>query len=139
MADYNYIRLQYVPNYNHSSRAGQHSKHRFLHQFAYTETVSGVGDNTPTLLFYAPFALLKDVCLPIYKMMDGRVEDFKIIPSHACRRKNGKCYWRVEVQIIGLDEQFISFEELTQLIVARMQRLCNCKIVHQKMPTFLNT
>lgn len=109
-----------------------------LHRFAYTETMSGLKDDIPTLLFYAPFVLLKDTCEYLCRMMTGSVEDMIITPSHGCRRKNGKIYWRQEVQIIGLDTEFLTMESLSQMIVHRMETICNCKIRHYRLETFLN-
>ena len=53
--------LPYIPNRNGIQKRHRNlSKYRMLHRFAYTETMSGLKDDIPTLLFYAPFALLKD-------------------------------------------------------------------------------
>ena len=74
--------LPYIPN-----RTGIQQRHRnlsrykMLHRFAYTETMSGLRDDIPTLLFYAPFALLKDTCEYLCRMMTGSVEDMIITPS----------------------------------------------------------
>ena len=111
---------------------------RMRHRFAYTGTMGGRSDDIGALLFYAPFALLKDTCEYLCRMMTGSVEDMIITPSHSCRRKNGKIYWRQEVQIIGLDTEFLTMESLSQMIVHRMETICNCKIRHYRLETFLN-
>lgn len=98
----------------------------------------GLNEEIPTLLFYAPFALIKDACQCIFKMMAGKVKDLRISHEHSCRRKNGKCYWRVAVQVIELDEQFISLREFALVLVHRMGRTCNCKVRHYRLETFLN-
>ena len=133
-----YLWMPYVPNRKNISKAGRHSKHNFLHRFAYTETKRGLDDEIPTLLFYAPFELLKDVCQYFYTLMAGRVKDLRIMESHSCRWKNRKCYMRTEVQIIGLDEQFISLTEFTRLLVYKCKELCNCTVRHYRLETFLN-
>lgn len=133
-----YLWMPYVPNRKNISKAGRHSKHNFLHRFAYTETMRGLDDEIPTLLFYAPFELLRDVCSYFYPLMSGRVKDLRISESHSCRRKNGKNYWRTEVQIIGLDEQFISLTEFTRMLVHKCKTICNCTVRHYRLETFLN-
>lgn len=131
--------LPYIPN-----RAGIQQRHRKLsryrlqHSFAYTETMRGLRDDIPTLLFNAPFALLKDACEYLCKMMAGSIEDIIIYPSHSCRRKNGKLYWRQEVQIIGLNTEFLTIESLSAMIVHRMEAICNCRIKHYRLEKFLN-
>ena len=131
--------LPYIPNRKGIQQRHRNlSKYRMLHRFAYTETMSGLKDDIPTLLFYAPFALLKDTCEYLCRMMAGSVEDMIITPSHSCRRKNGKIYWRQEVQIIGLDTDFLSMESLSQMIVHRMETICNCKVRRYRLETFLN-
>lgn len=133
-----YLWMPYVPNRKNLSKAGRHSKHPFLHRFAYSETMRGLRDEIPTLLFYAPFELLRDVCKEIYPLMQGRIKDLRISESHSCRRKNGKCYWRTEVQVIGLDEGFISFREFSLILVNKMMSMCNCTVSHRRLDTFLN-
>lgn len=114
------------------------STHSYMHRIAYTETVSGLRDDVPTLLFHAPFTLIKDACQYLYTVMNGKVRDMRISNEHSCRVKNGKCYRRVAVQIIGLDEQFISLKEFTAMLVSYMMRICNCKVRHYRLETFLN-
>lgn len=99
----------------------------------------GVKDDIPTLLFYAPFALLKDACQYLYKIMADNVENIEIVPSHSCRVKNGKCYWRTEVQVSGLNEEFLNFQSFALMLVHRMETICNCKVRHLRLETFLNT
>lgn len=131
--------MRYTPNRQHLKKSGQRSKHPFLHRIAYTETMRGLKDDVPTLLFYAPFALCKDAAQYLYQMMAGSVDDIRIVPSHSCRRRNGKGYWRTEVQVMGLNEEFLNFESFTQMLLHRMEVICNCKIRHLKLETFLNT
>ena len=131
-----YLEYPYVPK---RKQKGRPTPHLYLHRFAYTETMRGLKDDIPTLLFYAPFALLKDACQYLCKMMSDSIGDIKIIRSHACRIKNGKQYRRVEVQIIDLDEQLMSLKSFTQMLIYRMQVICNCKIRYLKLETFLNT
>ncbi len=126
----------YVPR--KQSKAGRPTKRRYLHRIAYTETMRGINDDVPTLLFYAPAALVKDACQYLYKLMQGSVEDITVVPSHSCRVKNGKCYWRTEVQVLGLDENLMSFDSFTLMLVHRIEVICNCKVRHLKLETFLN-
>ena len=85
-------------------------------RIAYTEIDREDDPAIRTLLFHAPFDLLKDTCQKIYKMMDGSIKNIVLQREHSCRIRNGKCYWRVAVQIIGLDEQFISFKEFVLIL-----------------------
>lgn len=126
----------YVPR--KQSKAGRPTKRRYQHRIAYTETMRGINDDIPTLLFYAPAALVKDACQYLYKLMQGSVEDVIVVPSHSCRVKNSKCYWRTEVQVIGLDENLMSFDSFSLMLVHRMEVICNCKVRHLKLETFLN-
>lgn len=126
----------YVPR--RQSKAGRPTKRRYLHRIAYTETQRGIKDDIPTLLFYAPASLLIDACGYLYRMMQGSVRDIRVLPSHSCRVKNGKCYWRTEVQVTGLDENLMSFDTFAQILVHRMETICNCKVRHLKLETFLN-
>ena len=72
--------LPYIPNRKGIQQRHRNlSKYRMLHRFAYTETMSGLKDDIPTLLFYAPFALLKDTCEYLCRMMTGSVEDMIIV------------------------------------------------------------
>lgn len=131
--------LPYTPNRSGIQKKHRNlSKYKYLHRFAYTETMRGIKEDIPTLLFYAPSSLLRDACQYLYKMMAGNLEDIKILTSHSCRRKNGKGYWRTEVQVFGLNEEFFSFESFTQMLLHRMETICNCKIRHYRLETFLN-
>lgn len=134
----NYFFLHgFVPR--RKSKAGRPSFRKYLHRIAYTETMRGVKDDVPTLLFYAPFALCRDVAQHIYQVLRGNLKNIKVVPSHSCRRKNGKCYWRTEVQVFELNEELINFESFSQMFVHRMETICNCKIRYLKLETFLNT
>lgn len=134
-----YLDYPYIPNRQHKSPAGRPTPHRYLHRIAYTEAMVGMNDDIPALLFYgAPFALLRDVCQHLFKIMNGRVSNIIIGHDHACRYKNGKCYWRVVVSIHGLDQQFISLKEFVLLVIARMKVICNCTIRHYRLETFIN-
>lgn len=118
---------------------GRPTPYSYLHRIAYSEDLRGEKDNIPTLLFYgAPFDLLRDVCLYVFNMMNGKVEDLVIDREHSCRWRNGKCYWRTMIQIRGLDEQFISLKDFTSLLITRMKNVCNCSIRHYKLETFVN-
>lgn len=119
--------------------AGRPSARKYLHRIAYTETMRGLKDDIPTLLFYAPFALCKDVAQYLYRILKGNLKNIEVVPSHSCRRKNGKCYWRTEVQVFELNEELINFESFTQMFVHRMEVVCNCKVRYLRLETFLNT
>lgn len=131
--------LPYVPKKRlKRERSPFVSTHNYLHRIAYTETVRGLRDDIPTLLFHAPFALLKDTCQHLYKAMDGKVKDLRIRYDRSCRVRNGKCHRRVAVQIVGLDEHFISLREFTLMLVSHIERICNCTVRHYRLETFLN-
>nr|DAP41593.1 MAG TPA: hypothetical protein [Caudoviricetes sp.] len=136
---YDYLGMKYTPNRQHLKASGQRSKHAFIHRIAYTETMRGIRDDIPTLLFYAPLALCNDAAQYIYDILKNHVEDIRVVPSHSCRVKNGTCYWRTEVQVIGLNTELLNFESFTRMLIHRMQVICNCKIRHLKLETFLNT
>lgn len=140
MSQFRYAFAPYIPNLKHKKKkTGRPIVHNYLHRIAYTETMRGNEDEIQTLLFYgAPFALLKDACCYIHKMMYGKVGDLKIKLEHSCRYKNGKCYWRYAVSVIDLDEHFISFKEFTLLLIAHIRNICVCSIRHYRTETFLN-
>lgn len=134
-----YLYFPYVPNRSNKKKKGRPTPYPYLHRIAYSEDLRGEKDNIPTLLFYgAPFDLLRDVCLYVFNMMNGKVEDLVIDREHSCRWRNGKCYWRTMIQIQGLDEQFISLKDFTSLLITRMKNVCNCSIRHYKLETFVN-
>lgn len=134
-----YLYVPYVPNRGNKKKKGRPTPYPYLHRIAYSEDLRGEKDNIPTLLFYgAPFDLLRDVCLNVFNMMNGKVEDLVIDREHSCRWRNGKCYWRTMIQIHGLDENFISLKDFTLLLITRMQDVCNCSIRHYKLETFVN-
>lgn len=123
-----YIKMPFVPK-----------KRMEKHRIAYTMLMRGDNFDVPTLLFYgAPFLLVKDACRLIYKYMSGNVKNLCIDREHSCRFRNGKCYWRIAVTIVGLNEPFLALEELVWMLVSCMQRLCYCKIRHYRTETFLN-
>ena len=128
----------YVPNRQNMKRDGRMSPYSFIHRIAYTEALRGDEYYECVLLFYAPFELIKDACLYIFNIMAGKVGNLVISNEHSCRRRNGKCYWRVVVQIVGLNEQFISLKEFTLLLISRMKRICNCTVRHYRLETFIN-
>lgn len=140
MSNNRHIFSPYIPNLRDRKKdKGRPIIHEYLHRIAYTETMRGNEDEIPTLLFYgAPFALLKDACCHIHKMMCGNVRDLKIKLEHSCRHKNGKCYWRYAVSVIDLNEHFISFKNFTLLLIAHIRNICNCAIRHYRLETFLN-
>lgn len=140
MSNNRHIFSPYIPNLRDRKKdKGRPIIHEYLHRIAYTETMRGNEDEIPTLLFYgAPFALLKDACCHIHKMMCGNVRDLKIKLEHSCRHKNGKCYWRYAVSVIDLNAHFISFKEFTLLLIAHIRNICNCAIRHYRLETFLN-
>lgn len=109
-----------------------------LHRIAYTEIVRDDEGDSRFLLFHAPFDLVKDVCQKLFTMMHGNVGNIIVKNEHSCRVKNGKCYWRVAVEIISLNERFISFKEFVLLMISCMKNLANCTIRHYKTETFLN-
>lgn len=123
-----YIKMPFVPK-----------KRMAKHRIAYTMLMRGDNFDVPTLLFYGtPFLLVKDACQLIYKYMSGNVKNLCIDREHSCRFRNGKCYWRIAVIIVGLNEPFLALEELVWMLVSCMQRLCYCKIRHYRTETFLN-
>lgn len=128
----------YVLNRKDIKRDGRTSPYAFVHRIAYTEMVRDYDSDNKVLLFYAPFALVKDVCQKIFTMMRGNVGNIIVRNEHSCRRRNGKCYWRVAVEIIGLNESFISFKEFVLMLISCMKKLANCTIRHFRTETFLN-
>lgn len=134
-----YLFAPYFPNRQHKKKLGRPTPYKYFHRIAYTETERGLHDEIPTLLFYgAPFALVGDACKHIFRVMAGKVENLIIRWEHSCRWRNGKCYWRVAVNIVGLNEHFISLREFILLFISRLQTLSNCKIRHYRLATFLN-
>ncbi len=139
MSSNGYLSLPYIPNRQNKKKLGRPTPHPYLHRIAYTETMRGVYDEIPTLLFYgAPFELLKDACQHIFDIMNGKVGNLIIDHEHSCRVRNGKCYWRVLVKIINLDENFISMDEFVLLLISYMKRICNCTVKHYRLEPFLN-
>lgn len=136
---YSILALPYTPNPTLKKKMGRPLKHCYRHRIAYTETMRGLQDDVPTLLFLgAPFPLLKETCQYLYKLMDGKVKNLTVSWEHSCRVRNGKHYWRIAVGIMGLDEQSLSLQEFTLLIVAYMKRVCHCTVRHFRTETFLN-
>lgn len=128
----------YVPNRENIKRDGRTSPYALIHRIAYTEALRGDNYDERFLLFQAPFALIKDACQFVFNIIRGNIQDMIISNEHSCRRRNGKCYWRVAVRVIGINEQFISFSEFTTLLVAHIKRICNCKVRYYKLNTFVN-
>ena len=128
----------YVPNRESIKRDGRTSPYTFLHRIAYTEALRGDNYDERVLLFHAPFALVRDVCQKMFTMMQGNIGNIIIRNEHSCRRRNGKCYWRVAVEIIGLNESFISFKEFVLMLISCMKKMANCTIRHFRTETFLN-
>lgn len=128
----------YVPNRENIKRDGRTSPYALIHRIAYTEALRGDNYDERFLLFQAPFALIKDACQFVFNIMRGNIQDMIISNEHSCRRRNGKCYWRVAVRVIGINEQFISFSEFTTLLVVHIKRICNCKVRYYKLNTFVN-
>lgn len=123
-----YIKMPFVPKMRKEK-----------HRIAYTLLMRGDDFDVPTLLFYgAPFLLVKDTCEKIFKAMAGNVKNLYIDREHSCRFKNGKCYWRIAVTIVGLNTAFLALKEFVLMLVSCMQRLCYCKIRHYRTETFLN-
>lgn len=108
------------------------------HRIAYTEITREDDPSIRTLLFHAPFDLLKDTCQKIYKMMDGKIKNIVLHREHSCRVRNSKCFWRVAVQINGLDEQFVSFKEFVLMLISCLKKTTSCHIRHYRTETFLN-
>lgn len=109
-----------------------------VHRIAYTDVLRGNDYDERVLLFQAPFMLIKDACQFIFNVMNGNIRDMVLSNEHSCRRRNGKCYWRVAVRIVDLNEQFISFREFVILLIAHIKRICNCKVRHYRPDTFIN-
>ena len=136
---FSYLHLPYFPNRQHKKKPGRSTPYKYLQRIAYTEAMRGVNDDIPTLLFYgAPFELLKDTCEYVFRLMDGKVRDLVIDRERSCRARNGKCYRRTVIKIVGLDERFMLLENFTQLLLHRMRTVCNCTIRHYKLETFVN-
>lgn len=134
-----YLSLPYVPNRQRKLKKGRPSPHAYIHRIAYTETMRGIDDDIPTLLFIgAPWMLLRDVCVSLVKMMDGHLKDITLQLEHSCRVKNGKHYWRIAVGIIDLDERLISYSEFVKLLVSKILYVANCSVRHFRLETFLN-
>lgn len=134
-----YLSGPYYPNRSNDTHPGPRAPHKYVHQIAYAETLRGDDYDIPTLLFLgAPFELVRDTCDKVFRMMDGKVKDLLIRNEHSCRVKNGKCYWRVELEIIQLDEQFISLDGFKQIILNVMSKLSNIKVYHYRLSTFIN-
>ena len=102
MPNHEYLNYPYIPN-RRNKRRGRPTHREYLHRIAYTETVLDYDSDNKVLLFHAPFALVKDVCQKMFTMMQGNIGNIIIRNEHSCRLKNGKCYWRVAVEIIGLN------------------------------------
>lgn len=109
-----------------------------VHRIAYTEVLRGNDYDERVLLFQAPFELIKEACQSIFNIMGGNIRNMIINHEHSCRWRNGKCYWRVAVRIVDLNEHFISFSEFTTLLIGRIKKICNCKVRHYRTETFLN-
>lgn len=136
---YSYLHLPYIPNRQYKKKQGRPTSYKYLQTIAYTETMRGLNDDIPTLLFYgASLELLKDTCKYIFKLMNGNVGNLLISKEHSCRIHNGKCYRRTMIQIIGLNEKLISLKEFTLLLISRMKFICNCTIKYFRLGTFLN-
>lgn len=130
--------LPYIPNRQNVQRNARTSPYLFRHRIAYTEALRGDDYDEPVLLFHAPFALVRDVCQKLFTMMQGNVGNIIIRNEHSCRVKNGKCYWRVAVEIIGLNESCISFKEFVHLLISYIRKIANCTVRHYRTETFLN-
>lgn len=139
MALLSYLYYPYFPNRQHKKKSGRPTPYKYMHRIAYTETIRGLNDEQPALLFYgAPFELVKDACNHLYKLLKGNLDNLLITNEHSCRVKNGKCYWRVAVSIVNLNEQFISLKTFILLLLAQMERISNCTIRHYRTETFVN-
>ena len=130
--------LPYIANRQNVQRNARTSLYELRHRIAYTETWSGDSGDVPLILFHAPFPLVRDVCRYVFAMMDGKVGDIVLSNEHSCRYSNGKCYWRVAVRIVRLDEHFISFKDFVTLLVSHMKRIAQCSVRHFRMEAFLN-
>lgn len=128
----------YVPNRENIKHRGRYLHRAMVHRIAYTDVLRGNDYDENVLLFQAPFELIKDACQFIFNIINGNIRDILVSNEHSCRRCNGKCYWRVAVQIVGLNEQFFSFSEFTMLLIARIRKICNCKVRRYRAETFLN-
>lgn len=136
---FSYLHYPYFPNRQNKKVSGRPTPYKYMHRIAYTETVRGVNDEYPALLFYgAPFELVKDACNNLFRQLQGNLGNLLISNEHSCRVRNGKCYWRVVVLVVNLNEQFLSFETFTQLLLSHMKRISNCTIRHYRTGTFLN-
>jgi hypothetical protein len=117
---------------------GQSIHRKNFHRIAYTEALRDDDCNLRVLLFHAPFVLVKDVCQKMFTMMRGNIGNILVKNEHSCRVRNGKCYWRVAVEIIGLNENIVSFTEFVLMMISCMRRTANCTIRHYRTETFLN-
>ena len=73
----------YVPNRESIKRDGRTSPYAFLHRIAYTEALRGDNYDERVLLFHAPFALIKDACSFIFRIMNGNIQDMIIRNEHS--------------------------------------------------------
>lgn len=137
MPNHEYLNYPYIPN-RQNKKQGRLTHREYLHRIAYTETVRDYDSDDKVLLFHAPFTLVRDVCQKLFNMMRGNIGNIKVRNEHSCRVKNGKCYWRVAVEVIALNESFISFKEFVLMMISCMRRTANCTIRHFRTETFLN-
>lgn len=134
-----YLHYPYFPNRQNKKKRGRPTVHPYIHHIAYTETLRGDNYDVPTLLFVgAPDYLVRRACQIVYGMLVGRVGDIRIRNERACRYANGKCYWRTEVEVYELDEDFMLFSSFVELLCYEMQKLSNCDFRHYRLETFLN-
>lgn len=117
-----------------------HRKHPYRYHIAYTLQLRGDDAcQTPYIVLYgAPYELVRDACLDLYRNMNGKVHDLLLSREHSCRYRNGKCYWRIAVCIKDLDEKAITTEGFATLFAAYLRRLCNCTLRRYRVHDFIN-
>lgn len=139
MFNQDWMSLPYYPQ-RYSLIPNKRAKlNRYALHIAYTEVMRGDEFEIPTLLFYnAPFPMLKAVCEYFFRIMNGYIRDIRLWQEHSCRYKNGKCYWRVAVQAIGIKESLVSLNEFFNMLVYKIKSTFNCCIRCFKSETFIN-
>lgn len=121
-----------------SGGRGASRRYAYKYNIAYTETFRGIADEIPALLFYAPIGLIQDVCKGLFRLMDGKVKNMLVSEERSCCARNGKCNLRVEVQVVGLNEDLISLQQFAFLVASMLKRKCRCSVRRYKLETFLN-
>lgn len=99
----------------------------------------GDNDDLPVIIYYgATWALVFDTMAQIAKMMGENIKGYVIRREHSCRWKNGKAYYRLAVEIHGLNEEFMSLQSFLLVINGYMQKICWCTVKELPLRKLLN-